>query len=759
MARIIEASALISAKTGDMSGLAAISRQLEAVSKAGELVKKSVGGASADLAKRVEEIGGKLRSIDNFRGMSRGLDQAGVAMRKAVQDANRLKQAIDETARPSRSMAAEYARASATVERATRAFREQGQAVRAARTALADAGIPVSQIRAQQAALSVALDKTTAAMRRQADAGRVIGRPMPARPLIDRAAPGGIPAPGIPVRPAHLPVGEVGGLIGAGAAVKGAIVAGASLDSERASARLAGWSDSEIATAEERAHALAGRYGTSPSTAFNLLRESVPTFGGSLGQTIENIDPFFKILTLMRQKSPQSSDEENNRQMTNIIKSAEILGYSSDPKKLQGFANFMAQMVQVHGSALRGEEVLNFAKSSKTAGSAYSFDYLASILPTTLPELGGDRLGTASMTLRQSLVGGRMKKRAAENLADLGIVDRGGMIETLDADVKGVKPSAVKGVKLLEENPLRWVNEILVPAMDSKGVKPEERSALVSTLFSDRNSEYLVNLLLTQNARMRKDQLTVERAKGLSGAEEALRDDPFLAGKRVSGGLAQAGSALSGPFLEPLKNAADMAASSLTSLAETARGDKTSTGVGVASGGLLGALLGGIASAGSGIWLRGAGIAAGGGMGAIGGGLMLPWMTQEFLKSLNPRGPEGSKSFYGSALPGFAGELDKSYQAQRDRMRDPEGFRGRQMLDLSRRTTLEAVKPQEVAAKVEGSATLSGNITVTPSPLFLATIDQRIEAKGNLSAGNNGPGSNGRSLPEASAPTGSSATP
>ena len=41
---------------------------------------------------------------------------------------------------------------------------------------------------------------------------------------------------------------------------------------------------------------------------------------------------------------------------------------------------------------------------------------------------------------------------------------------------------------------------------------------------------------------------------------------------------------------------------------------------------------------------------------------------------------------------------------------------------------------------------------MTPSPLFLATIDQRIEAKCALSAGNNGPGSMGRSMPEASAP-------
>lgn len=761
MAKIIEASAIINAKTGDMSGLAAISKQLSAVSKAGDQVKKAMGSASSDLGKRVEEIGSKLRSIENFRGMSRGLDQASVAMKRAVQDAARLKAAMDETARPTRAMQQEYSRASLAVERATRAFREQGAAVRAARTSLADAGIPLNQIRSQQAALTAAYDRTTAAMKRQADTGRIIGgRPMPSRPLIDRAAPGGIPAPGIPVRPTgHLPVAEVGGIIGAGAAIKGAVTAGFDLDTERSQARQAGWKENEISEAEAAAHRFASQYGLAPASAMNVIRENRQVFGGELSQTLDNVAPFFKVLTAMRQKNPAGTEDDNNRQLGTIIKAGEILGYSSDPSKLIGYADFMTRMAQIHGSGLRGEEILNFAKSSKTAGSAYSFDYLASILPTTLPELGGDRLGTASMTLRQALVGGKMKKRAAENLADLGIVDRAGMISTADEDVKGVKPNAVKGARLLETNPLRWVETVLLPAMDAKGIKAEDRSATISTLFSDRNAEYLVGLLMSQRARMAKDASMVADAKGLPGAELALKDDPYLIGKRVSGGLAQSGQALSEPFLGPLKAAADMAANALTSLAETARGDKASTGIGVASGGLAGALLGGIASAGNGIWLRGAGIAAGGGTGAIGGGLMLPWMTQEFLKSLNPRGPEGVKAFYGSALPGLAGDYDRAMQAQKDRMRDPESARGRAMMDLSRRAPLEAVKPQEVVAKVEGSATVSGNITVTPSPLFMATIDQRIDARGNLSAATNGPGSNGRSQPEAAAPTGSSATP
>lgn len=173
MARIIEATAVISGRAGDMSGFAKVASQLSAVSKAGQQVRTALAGAGTDLGKRVEEISSKLARIDNFRTMSRGLDEAALAMKRAQQDAAKLKTALDaagETA--TRKMQADYARAAAAVDRATQAFRSQGQAVRDARAALNEAGIPVNRIAKEQAHLAASLDKTTAAMQRQAQTGR-----------------------------------------------------------------------------------------------------------------------------------------------------------------------------------------------------------------------------------------------------------------------------------------------------------------------------------------------------------------------------------------------------------------------------------------------------------------------------------------------------------------------------------------------------------------------------------------------------------
>jgi hypothetical protein len=58
MAKIIEASALISARVGDMSGIDKLAAKLLSASKMGDEVKMALSGAGTDLANGVEEISG-----------------------------------------------------------------------------------------------------------------------------------------------------------------------------------------------------------------------------------------------------------------------------------------------------------------------------------------------------------------------------------------------------------------------------------------------------------------------------------------------------------------------------------------------------------------------------------------------------------------------------------------------------------------------------------------------------------------------------
>ena len=67
--------------------------------------------------------------------------------------------------------------------------------------------------------------------------------------------------------------------------------------------------------------------------------------------------------------------------------------------------------------------------------------------------------------------------------------------------------------------------------------------------------------------------------------------------------------------------------------------------------------------------------------------------------------------------------------------------------------------PDQVTANVEEQVGV--NVTVSPSPEFLTRIDERVtSAVGNIVViGSGGPGSTGRSMPEAGAPSNGSACP
>lgn len=653
MVKIIEARALLTAKDEASQKLLAMARNVDRISKAHDRVASANVRQTERMSAALNRLQMESGRIDSFRRMSRELNTASLAMRRAEQSAAQAKRALDGVGRTDSAgrLSREYERAARSAERARHAFVEQGRAVRTARQDLEAAGIPVSNLANRQRDLQTRIDQATAAMMRQDRAvSNLKSRPWgePPRsgsgvPLITQT-PATAPAPRFvshpPGPPPHVPAASrrldimegaagVAGGISATRILARTAAAGMEIDSERSQARQAGWTDAEINEAEAEANRKASHYGLSPGAAFNLIREARPTFGGDLKTTLDNVGQFFNVHTAMRQKMPQAGDTIINKSINDLVKAGEILGYSSDPSKLVAYADFMTKMTQVHGSALRGEEVLNFAKRAKSAGSDVDFDFLRNVFPTLLPEMGGDGLGVALMTSRQALVGGKMRKRAAENLAELGLINEEDMVKTDDNDVVGVRPQGVVGGDLARKDPLAWVQQHLIPAMDAKRVAPQDRPAIISTLFSDRNTEHLINLITTQQERMRKDRATVEKASGLAGVQRSLVDDPYLVGKRVTGGAQNAAAAISGPFMDPLKVAGGSAAEALNRVAESARKNPEASAAGSVTGAVGGSFLLAGLSAAQGLpwWARWPAVAAGGVMGGLGVGLMAPHLV------------------------------------------------------------------------------------------------------------------------------------
>jgi hypothetical protein len=85
-------------------------------------------------------------------------------------------------------------------------------------------------------------------------------------------------------------------------------------------------------------------------------------------------------------------------------------------------------------------------------------------------------------------------------------------------------------VNLIIGDPNEWVKQYLVPALEKAGIKDkDEQLREIGILFQSQRAAQLVDLLATQQPRIEKDTALLANAKGLSAADQAIREDPGLA--------------------------------------------------------------------------------------------------------------------------------------------------------------------------------------------------------------------------------------
>lgn len=775
MTKIIEASAIISAKAGDMSGFAAISKNLSAVSKASDAVKKSMGGVSTDLVKRIADIGAKLRSIDNFKSMSRGLDQASIAMRQAQQNAARLKTALDaagDTA--SRKLMQDYSRASTAVERATRAFREQGQAVRAARGALTEAGIPVNTIAQQQAALTRSLNATTRAMERQAMAGRAM-----------RGA-AGIPASAVPssgyrIRPGAAAAEGTGatiipfGIKGAGVLAAGYAVArahGAVLDQHNDFQQAYLYQQAVLGVDKEGQRPLldqAEKIGKDTKFTNADIVKAQTDIGSKLPKQMQTPGVIMGITehTKNYALAMQVSMEEASEAIVGYMKS---WGYDlSSPQAAEASArrasNYLVEFAKTTGA--KHHDLIGMTKfgaaPSRVGGMS---EELTNAIAAQLVRVGyeGAMAGTFSRAVATKLAVPTQQGRVAMASAGIEYGDYrrpGSVPATAESFALALKQKYGRGLTPAQQAAFQAIIDD-PDVMNNSGAFAEKTSEFLNSNFARRTKSGKIDVKQAESLRKTLDQWYAVVSGGVdtprlfmdllnrpSGLSPALARYLFGQehGGRAIGLDVNAIRRDEATYKATPENRAQVVGDKMQ---EGAQGEWNKL---VGSVQTFGVALGEATDATRAWTYKGLGSLFDYLTDAVSGKNKNPEVGKNMIVT-----PEGAKYRLDTWNTDAIGIYERSRRAQIERIRDPEAARGRAMLDISRRGDLELAQPKEVVAKVEGAATISGVITVSPSPEFLARIDQRIEAKGNLTTGN-GPGSTGRSMPEASAPNVGSGNP
>lgn len=238
----------------------------------------------------------------------------------------------------------------------------------------------------------------------------------------------------------------------------------------------------------------------------------------------------------------------HGEQSTNyLMKSVELLGATvnrttgkfSVTQTQQAFTQALSAMLLTN-FRFNPSELFAMLKRSSTYARMMTPGAFFRSMMTPAQEMGGAAAGTALTSLMMQLMGGRMSKAVADNLAKIGILRAGSYKAIGGGYVEIANPlKDVAGLPLLSKrSAAEWTHDILRPAMVSHGYKSRLTQMVeLSRITSGRTQARLLATYLTMWPQYLKDVDQKHRIDqlGLMGILNFVeKKDPYAAQRGVS---------------------------------------------------------------------------------------------------------------------------------------------------------------------------------------------------------------------------------
>lgn len=324
-------------------------------------------------------------------------------------------------------------------------------------------------------------------------------------------------------------VGAAGGVAMRGAAMLGGAYAvarttragiSAAGTNQRESARdyLAGMTPEDSKRIEAAALGASRRYQSVDSqTMHERLRDTAMGMR-STDKAIEMADTIGQMTTVLQSLKGKDKAIEEGRK---FFAALDVLGKNLDPKEVRELADGYIKALGVEGADMDLGGVLQFARQSRAAGGLLSNRFLMTTMPGLARDLGDAQLGTSLSTSLNQNIGGRATKESKAAQQAMGLRDKNGNF---------------LNSRLAMSDPDRYAWEVLMPAMRKAGVNTDDDLAVTQSLaklFSNRTVQDAFAKLINQSAQYQGKAEQYNRAPGLNAAGELMKRDPFVAYEAV----------------------------------------------------------------------------------------------------------------------------------------------------------------------------------------------------------------------------------
>lgn len=180
------------------------------------------------------------------------------------------------------------------------------------------------------------------------------------------------------------------------------------------------------------------------------------------------------------------------QQFRDIIKVMELRGLMRNfsPAQAQSMGDLFVKNFIASGGQVKPSDYLAMLKTGGVAGKLVSPDFMFA-LGHMMQESGGNRTGTALMSMYQNLIAGRTTQQVAEQLNKFGLLKPGAIHYGKTGHQTKIAPESLIESELLQSNPLDYMNKVLLPKLAAKGIDITNKDKVIpalNTLLSNRTA-------------------------------------------------------------------------------------------------------------------------------------------------------------------------------------------------------------------------------------------------------------------------------
>lgn len=457
------------------------------------------------------ELGKQQKAVASFREMRSGLAETSTKLSAAQGHVKQLAGSLRAFGPPSRQMIADLGRARQAASKLRAEQKKQTIALDAIRDKLSQTGIDTRNLAAHERTLRANIAQTTAAMQaqtRQLDVMSERERKLAAargKMQAMQGVAGGMAIGGYAARStgAHA-LGDL----------REALDETKKIQNERARITALGLGDQATKDAEKYVRSMK-MMGVSTSDNMTLMRDALSIFADE--HHAQMVMPTLAKMKFANEAMFGAEDAHaNEEKFMNMLKVIELRGGTKDEATFRNEANMVQKVLSATGGRVGGDEWRNFIQTGGVAAKQMRQDAFYYQMEPLIQEMGGHQVGTGLMSAYSNVYQGKTTVRAAQEMMNLGLLNKKNVEYNKIGMIKRIKPGALLGGDLFKASPLEWLEKVLLPQMAKKGITdPDKVKDMISTIFTNRTAANLFSTMYMQRQQIHKNEKLNTGAYGI----------------------------------------------------------------------------------------------------------------------------------------------------------------------------------------------------------------------------------------------------